>query len=129
MILKNKRKTSRFVFLFFIFLSIMMTNVYIIRKCQREVRLVFKKQNIKRVMFPSCKRMNALLNVCDNEKKSFTRTYVLFLQGKLKELKKHPWVSCKAKVFIRHKQKVTCLPYHKIIYTHIIVQDCSWWVY
>lgn len=71
MILKNKRKTSRFVFLFFIFLSIMMTNVYIIRKCQREVRLVFKKQNIKRVIFPSCKRMNALLNVCDNEKKSF----------------------------------------------------------
>lgn len=46
---------------------------------------------------------------------------MLFLQGKLKELKKHPWVSCKAKVFIRHKQKVTCLPYHKKIYTHIIV--------
>lgn len=46
---------------------------------------------------------------------------MLFLQGKLKELKKQPWVSCKAKVFIRHKQKVTCLPYHKKIYTHIIV--------
>lgn len=64
-------------------------------------------------MFPFCKRMNALLNVCYNKKNQSTGTYVLFLQGKLKELKKHPWVSCKAKVFIRHKQKVTCLPYHK----------------
>lgn len=121
MIFKNKRETSWFVFSFFHFFNIMMTNVYIIRECQREVRLVFKKQNIKCLMFPSCKRMNALLNVCDNENNQSTRTYVLFLQGKLKELKKYLWVSCKAKVFIRHKQKVTCLPYHKNIYTHIIV--------
>lgn len=72
-------------------------------------------------MFPSCKRLNALLNVCDNKKNQSTRTYVLFLQGKLKELKKNPSTSCKAKVFVRHKQKVTCLPYHKKIFTHIIV--------
>lgn len=39
-------------------------------------------------MFPSCKRLNALLNVCDNKKNQSRRTYVLFLQGKLKELKK-----------------------------------------
>lgn len=87
MIFKNKRKTSWFVFSFFHFFNIMMTNVYIIRECQREVRLVFKKQNIKCLMFPSCKRMNASLNVCDNENNQSTRTYVLFLQGKLKELK------------------------------------------
>ena len=41
---------------------------------------------------------------------------MLFLQGKLKELKKHPWVSCKAKVFIRHKQKVTMITALHIIY-------------
>lgn len=89
MIFKNKPQVILICFfVVFFFGSIMMTNVYIIRKCQRAVCLVFKKQNIKCLIFPSCKRLNALLNVCDNEKNQSTRTYVLFLQGKLKELKK-----------------------------------------
>lgn len=60
-------------------------------------------------MFPSCKRLNALLNNCDNEKKKVTRTYVLFLPGILESLKKKPRTSSKAKKKLRHKQKVTCL--------------------
>lgn len=72
-------------------------------------------------MFPSCKRLNALLNVCDNEKNQSSRTYLLFLQGKLKELKKNTIDILQSKGFCTTYKKSHVYRIIKNIFTHRIV--------